>query len=77
MLEIPFLDCLTTVLTTRYMRVVTTELLFCYNTHFNKSSKYAFILKVHIEFFNQGCFNIVNRFNKNAYLQYIFKQIIV
>lgn len=43
------------------------------NTHFNKSSKYAFILKVSIEIFNQGCYNIVKRFNKNAYLQYFVK----
>lgn len=32
---------------------------------FNKSSKYAFILKEHPEVFNIGYNNIVNRFNKN------------
>ncbi len=38
MIGIPFLDCLTTVLTTGNMRVVTTELLFCANIwHFKKS----------------------------------------
>ena len=73
MLGIPFLDRLTTVLTTGNMGVVTTKLLFCSNTHFNKSSKYAFVLKARIEFLNEGCYNIVNRFNKNAYLQYFVK----
>ena len=34
------------------MGVVTTKLLFCSNTYFNKSGKYAFILKVSIEIFN-------------------------
>ncbi len=39
----------------------------------NKSSKYALILKVLIGNVDQECYNIVNRFNKNAYLQYIIK----
>ncbi len=39
----------------------------------NKSSKYALILKVIIGNVDQECYNIVNRFNKNAYLQYIIK----
>ena len=39
----------------------------------NKSSKYALILKVLIGNVDQECYNIINRFNKNAYLQYIIK----
>ena len=39
----------------------------------NKKSKYTLFLKVSIEGFSQGWYNIVNRFNKSAYLQYIIK----
>ena len=39
----------------------------------NKSSKYALILKVLIGNVDQECYNIINRFNKNSYLQYIIK----
>ena len=39
----------------------------------NKSSKYALILKVLIGIVDWECYNIINRFKKNAYLQYIIK----
>lgn len=39
-----------------------------FNKDFNKSSKYAFILNEYLEVFNRVCYNVVNKFNKNAYL---------
>ena len=75
MLKIPFLDRLTTVLTTGNIGVVTTELLFCSITHLNKSSKYAFILKVRIEIFNCGmpmAVQFSNHEQKSEYLKNVF-----